>query len=236
MDKQEIVAVIRRELGSVITQRQAAKKDAALNAARVALRTFQSGRMAETHADLLRDPGTRAAAQFFLTDLYGADDLSQRDANLERVIPAMERMLPAPALATVAGAVSLDALSERLDAAMARRLGEDFTEADYIAAYRKAGSRAERERQIDQVASLGMSLCELVRVPLIGATLSMMRGPARLANLGDLQNFLERGFKAFKSMKQPEDFVATVVSREREILRRLYAGAENPFLLREDSH
>lgn len=233
MSKQEIVSVIRRELESVIAQRQAAKEDPALHVARIALRSFQSQRMTDTHADLLKNPATRAAAQFFLTDLYGAEDLSQRDANLERVIPAMERTLPVPALETVAEAIALDALSEKLDAAMARQLGEKFTEEDYIAAYLRTGDRADRERQIGHVESVGKALCELVRVPLIGTTLSMMRGPAKLANLAELQSFLERGFKAFKAMKRPTEFVETIASREKAIMCRLYAGDERPFFLGE---
>lgn len=227
--KQEIAAAIRRDLESVIVTRQAARGDPAFHAARLAVRSFQSQRMADTHADLLKAPGSRAAAQFFLADLYGTDDQSQRDASLARVVPAMERMLPVAALRTVAQAIALDALSERLDAGMARRLGERFGEADYIAAYRKTGTRADRERQIDHVESVGRALCELVGIPLIGSTLAMMRGPAKLANLAELQNFLERGFTAFKGMKRPGDFVDTVVRRERTIMRRLYAGEESPF-------
>jgi len=230
-NKHDIAAVIRRELESVISERRASRDDPALHAARLAVRSFQSQRMADTHADLLKSPGTRPAAQFFLADLYGSEDLSQRDASLERVVPAMERMLPATALQTVAEAIALDALSEKLDTGMARCLGEQFTEADYIAAYRKTGTRTDRERQIGHVETLGRALCELVRIPLIGSTLAMMRGPAKLANLAELQSFLERGFKSFKGMRKPGDFVDTVVRRERAILRRLYAGGTNPFSL-----
>lgn len=229
VSRRKVVSVLRRELAAAIAARQAAITDAKRHAARIAVRAFQAQRMADTHADLLSTPGTRAAAQFFLTDLYSTEDLSQRDASLERVFPAMERMLPGAALSTVAEAIALDALSEKLDAAMARRLGENFTEEDYIVAYRKSGTRADRERQIAQVESVGQALCELIRIPLIGSTLAMMRGPAKLAGLGELQSFLERGFKAFKGMKDPETFVATVVRREREVMRRLYAGEGNPF-------
>lgn len=228
-DKRKIVSALRRELAAVIAARQAARSDPVLHAARIAVRSFQAQRMADTHADLLKASGTRAAARFFLADLYSTEDLTQRDASLERVVPAMERMLPGAALATVAEAIALDALSEKLDAAMARRLGEEFTEADYIAAYRKSGTRADRERQIDHVESLGRALCELIRIPLIGSTLAMMRGPAKLANLAELQNFLERGYKGFKGMKSPSAFVDTVVQREREILQRLYAGKASLF-------
>jgi hypothetical protein len=231
MDKQESIAILRRELEFVIAERRTARTDPAAYAARIALRHFQSQRMADTHADMLKAPGTRAAAQFFLSDLYGPDDLAQRDASLERIVPTMERLLPAAALAAVAEAVALDALSERLDGAMALQLGEKFTREDYIAAYRKTATRADRERQLRHIESVGMALCDLVGIPLIGSTLAMMRGPAKMAHLGDLHNFLERGFKAFKGMRDPHAFVATIVRRESVILSGLYAGKENPFAL-----
>lgn len=231
MTKKEVISVLRQELEAVIEARRAAKENPDLQSARLALRQFQARRMASTHADLLADARTHAAATFFLDDLYGTHDLAERDASLQRVVPSMERMLPVAALETVAEAISLDALSERLDTAMARQLGQEFTEADYIDAYRKVTRRADRERQIEYVQSVGMALCELVRVPLIGSTLAMMRGPAKLADLAELQGFLERGFTAFKKMKRPQDFVATVVDRERTIMEQLYAGSATPFAL-----
>ena len=103
----------------------------------------------------------------------------------------------------------------QLDTALAARLGPDFDERDYVAAYRETATRAAREQQLRQVESVGNGLCRLVRIPLLGGTLAMMRGPARLAKLGDLQNFLERGFNAFKAMPRPQQFVATIVARER---------------------
>ncbi|WP_460840398.1 FFLEELY motif protein [Noviherbaspirillum agri] len=229
MTKKTIIVRLRKELDSVIAERRAASDDEASRAARLALRQFQSQRMAGTHGDLLANPETNAAAAFFLSDIYGTEDLTQRDANLERVVPTMERLLPSAALETVADAVALDALSERLDAAMAGQLGPVFSEADYIEAYPRVTARADRVRQLEHVESVGMALCALVQVPFIGSTLSMMRRPAKLADLADLQSFLERGFKAFKKMKRPEDFVATVVSRERAIMERLYGGHSRPF-------
>lgn len=229
MDKQEITAALRTDLARVAAERLIARMDPATGAARVALKRFQSVGMARTHADMLASSDTRDAARFFLDDLYGPQDLTRRDADLERIVSAMERMLPLSALRTVAEAVALDALSESLDAAMAQRLGDEFSEEEYIAAYRVVSSHEDRARQIDQVESVGNALCDLVCIPLIGGTLKMMRGPAKLARLGELQNFLERGFNAFKSMKQPRAFVEKIVQRERRIMENLYAGRPSPF-------
>lgn len=229
MSKQAVVTAIRRELKSVISERNAAARDPAALAARLALRHFQSRRMASTHADLLEDAEYRAAAQFFLSDLYGTEDLTERDANLVRVIPSMEKLLPVAALEIVSRAIALDALSEKMDAAMAARLGKEFSEDDYIAVYRAVTTQADRKRQLDYVEAVGIALCDLVRVPLIGSTLSMMRGPAKLADLSELHSFLERGFRAFKAMREPRHFVEMVVSRERAIMENLYAGKTRPF-------
>lgn len=223
-EKHNVIVELQHELETAIAARKAARSDLATEAARSVLRNFQAARMARTHADLLASPESHDAAQFFLTDLYGSGDLTQRDANLARIIPMMERALPVAALRTITDAVALDALSEKLDLAMAAHLGENFAEADYIAGYRNWTDRADRERQLGYVQSVGAALCDLVHKPMIGSTLALMRGPARLANLSDLQNFLERGFKAFHKMKNPEAFVMMVVRRERAIMAHLYAG------------
>ena len=127
MKKQHIVDSCRRELRSVVTIRRSAKRDVAALAAISAVKQFQAERMATTHADLLAAPDSRAAAQFFLSDLYGAKDFTQRDTDIERIIPLSEHILPVSALSTIAEAIALDALSETMDKAMAARLGESFT-------------------------------------------------------------------------------------------------------------
>lgn len=229
MHKQELVSALRRELEGLAQRRRDALRDPASRAARLALQQFQSARMSATHADLLAAPESAAAAGFFLNDLYGAKNVTQRDADVERILPTMERMLPLPALAAIVQAIELDALSESLDAAMAARLGPHFEVDRYVIAYRETASRGVREQQVQYVEAIGSALCSLVRVPLLGATLVMMRGPAKLARLAELQNFLERGFTAFRRMQRPREFVATVAARERRIMEQLYAASAAPF-------
>lgn len=231
MEKNHITATLRHALQTVIAERRVAIVNPGVAAARTALRQFQSARLAATHADLLAAKETRAGAQFFLEDLYGAKDFTRRDADLERIVPMIERLLPVSALKYIAEAIELDALSESLDAAMASRLGEHFTADDYVLAYRSVGCRFDREQQIAHVDSVGHSLCELVHKPMLGVTLTAMRTPAKLAKLSELQQFLERGYDAFKQMTRPEDFVTAIVTRESLILENLYAGKPAPFKL-----
>jgi hypothetical protein len=228
MTKEKILSPLEMQLRDARLERQAAERDPALQSARLALKTFQSARLARSHADLLAAPDTHHAVLFFLEELYGTHDLSQRDTDLERIAPTMQRVLPADALQTITDAMQLDALAERLDTSMAKLLGPEFTDADYVAAYRVAMTPADRARQLDLVQALGESLSQLVRIPMLTTTLVLMRGPARMAGLGGLQQFLERGFSAFKRMKKPMDFVAAICQRERAIMHGIYNGNPAP--------
>jgi hypothetical protein len=167
------------------------------------------------------------AATFFLTDLYGSKDLTRLDADVRRVVPTTKRLLPTAGLETVADAIELEALSEELDLAMAAALGPNLTAAAYGRAYRKVDRRNDRERQIDLIEDLGHSLDRLVHQPLIGTALSMMRRPARFAGLGELHEFLQQGYDAFRTMGGAGEFLNLIVGRERKLLEALFAGDDS---------
>jgi hypothetical protein len=57
----------------------------------------------------------------------------------------------------------------------------------------------------------------------------MMRQPARLAGLGQLHDFLERGFDAFRRMGGAGEFLTTVVARETALMDAMFAGDTAPF-------
>jgi hypothetical protein len=209
--------------------------DDALRARREALRVWQAQRLAHTHADLLAEPRHAQAARFFLDELYGAKDFSQRDVELARLIPTLTRFLPQAALDTIADAVELDALSERLDLATARALqadpalaGRPIDDAAYARAYRSAGARTDRERQIELIGHIGGALDRLVRQPLLSMLLGAMETPARLAGLSAMHAFLASGFRAFKAMRGADAFIERITRREAELMQRFYAGTPDP--------
>ena len=59
--------------------------------------------------------------------------------------------------------------------------------------------------------------------------LKLMREPARVAGLGDLQEFLERGFESFRVMQGADQFLAIICDRECAILKRLFSAEAEPF-------
>jgi len=197
------------------------------------LKEWQAARLAVTYADLLASERYRPAAEFFLSDLYGPKDFRTRDEELARVVPVMVRMLPARALATLLEAVRMDTLSESLDSDMVqalRRAGR-ATAIDwpaYAAAYRRCGRRQDRELQIALVGQIGKTLDRLTRMPLISISLKLMHGPAHLAGLGALHDFLQGGFEAFSFMKGADEFLAIVTERETALMLELFADPNAP--------
>lgn len=229
-DLEDVADRLTRQLDRAAALRAAAADNPKLDAARQRLRAWQAVRLARTHADLLASPRMGLAATFFLTDIYGSEDLSRLDADVRRVVPAMKRVLPTAGLETVAKAIELEALSEEFDVAMAEALGSKATALDaasYAAAYRRVDRRADRERQIDLIEDLGELLDRLVHHRLIGTLLWTWRKPAQLAGLGGLQDFLERGYKAFARMGDAAEFLGLVIGRERKLLEALFAGDDS---------
>lgn len=229
--KDKIVRRLVAQLDLAAGLRESTAQEPAALSGRRLLREWQARSLARRHADLLESPRFAATASFFLSDIYGPKDLSRHQQDVRRVVPIMRKVLPAAGLETVADALELNTLSEALDAAMVRALGpgvERLDEAGYGRAYREVGRRVERERQIDLVAQLGRSLDHLTRQPFVGKALSLMRKPAVLAGLGELQDFLERGYAAFLEMGGAEAFLDLVVARERAVMEALFAGEDRP--------
>jgi len=198
------------------------------------LRAWQAQRLGASFADLLAVPRSHAAAAFFLSDLYADRDFSGRDAGVTRVVPLMSRLLPNALLRALGEAVELGALSHALDLRMVRVLAREppaagIDQTRYAAAYCQAGCPRLRRRQIDLIVAVGQTLDRAVHKHGVGRLLRASRLPARLAGLGDLQAFLERGFAAFRRLDGADDFLEAIASRERAVSRRLFSGHPQPF-------
>lgn len=221
-----------RELARVQRLHEDRRGNPILAGALERLADWQARRLRMTYADIAVDPRYAAAIQFFQNDLYGAADYSRRDADLARVVPMMVKMLPDTVIATAAAAVELNALSQELDRVLLGRLPRAdavFTVAEYCKAYRRAGNFPLRKRQIALISEIGTALDRAVRKPFVSTALTMMRQPARLAGLAALQDFLERGFAAFRNMRGAGEFLATVNERETHIHDAIVEGSSDPF-------
>ena len=221
---QASTARILTDLAAVASERKARAADPSLGARVEALKRYQQRRFELTYADLLAHPRYAGSANFFLDELYGPNDFTQRDEQFARVVPPMVHVFPYEVVQTVEALASLHALSERFDTEMAQTLdGTEIHARDYVRAWQRCGDPAGREKQIALLQRVGGALDVLTRKPLLRHSLRLMRGPARVAGLGALQSFLEAGFDTFRGMRGAADFLAKIGERERTIAAALFS-------------
>ncbi|ALN85519.1 hypothetical protein IEQ11_10160 [Lysobacter capsici] len=199
------------------------------------LRSWQARRLEASFDRFLRDPRRRPAAQFFLSDVYNDRDFSRRDADIAKVLPMMQRLLPGALLNTVADAIELGLLTHAFDLRISQCLHEIAPRRRkldgrlYAQAYRACGLPRLRDHQIDLIARVGLGLGKALRMPGIMTLLKLSRGPAKAAGLSELQGFLERGFAAFSQLGDVREFIAEIEEDEREVARRLFEEDGDPF-------
>ena len=109
------------------------------------------------------------------------------------------------------------------------RVDGGFTVAEYCRAYRRAGDLSGRRRQIALIGEVGAALDHYVHKRLVRTSLVMMRKPAHVAGLSALQDFLERGFVAFRTMNGAHEFLAVVRERETRVHEAIVGGGNDPF-------
>lgn len=219
------VSSILADLRLVAAEREQRAASASLMAHVRAIKHYQQRRFSHTYADLLAAPRYAAVARFFLDELYGPHDFTERDAQLARIVPALVRLFPQAMVDAVGTLVQLHALSEVLDSRMGANLdGVDVDASRYIEAWCATGMVESRERQIALTLEVGTALDALTRKPLLRNSLRLMRRPAHAAGLGALQGFLETGFDTFRAMGGAQEFLSLIESREHRLADALFAA------------
>lgn len=190
------------------------------------VKRLQAQRFQGTYADFLADPLYAAATRFFLEELYGEHDFSQRDDQFGRIAGAIERLFP-PAVAQLAvDLAEIHALTESLDHDMAKHWSAQNQQLSpsqrYVRSWRLTGERQLRERQLAVVQHMGAKLQLMTRKKSLLFALKLMRQPAHAAGLGALQQFLERGFSSFATMADPTVLMNAIADRETVWIHRLF--------------
>jgi hypothetical protein len=93
----------------------------------------------------------------------------------------------------------------------------------YAEAYRICDNHAERVHQIDLTQSVLRQVSEGARLLIVGVAMKMVKVPAQTAGWVEIYDFLERGYGAFRQMKDAKKFVATIAQRELSLLDLMYA-------------
>ena len=218
-DSLQVVSQFRRQHAS----------NPALAQASAEVKRFQARRFQATYADLLQIPRYKAAATFFLHELYSDKDYAERDQQFARIVKTISRLFPQEVVNTTAALAELHALTETLDDQMATcwladsvKIPEGSEFDQYIRCWRRLANREARHRQLDVVLQLGQEMDRLTRMRGLQTLLKMMRRPAAAAGLDALQKFLETGFAAFAKMDGADAFLKLIQQRESEWIKSLF--------------
>jgi hypothetical protein len=234
-------AVILRQYLASVEQLRLEERSPPVQYAWQAVRRVQVQRFRATYADFLSDGRHSAAAQFFLSELYGQHDYTQRDAQFGRIAGAIERLFPHHVMTLAVQIAQVHALTETMDWAMAavwaesphvqmvlaaqtqsRPIPADALAAGYIHAWRTVQRYDDRQRQLQAVLALGEQLTRVVRIAGLRTALKLMRRPAHAAGLSALQAVLEQGFDAFAAMGNTSAFLKGITDRETHWLDTLH--------------
>jgi hypothetical protein len=208
-----------------------------LNPQLVLLRSWQTKRLKETYANFYNDPQYLPAIEFFLNDIYSASDFSQRDADFEQLHNVFSRILPASMIKILTDAIELNELTINLDQKLLRALVDDLGMVDeitpqlYAEGYRICDNYQERVYQIELIVALLYEAWKGARLPMIGPSLRLAKRPSYAAGWSELYDFLERGYKAAKKMRDVSSMADTIYEREMRILEQVFAGEPYPFQL-----
>lgn len=185
-------------------------------------------RLSQTHADLLASERYGLACRFFLSDLYAPEDFSHRDRAFHQLYHSLRYYLPPPLFGILKEAIELNDLTRSLDESLLAVLVNDLNMSDsltpemYAEAYRRCDNYDDRMRQIEMLVEVGRKTDRIVRLPFIGLGLRLAHTPAHRAGWGMVQDFLERGYAAFKQIKGADEFLQTIYQREMENLDQIY--------------
>ncbi len=126
--------------------------------------------------------------------------------------------------------VLTEELDEALLAVLVGEMGtEEITEETFLEAFRRCDDEPRRRRQIDLLLEVGNDLDSVVNTPGAYTAMRWSRLPARVAGLGELQQFLEAGFMVFREVRGAKGFMTIIAEREMEVLDRIYHGHPRPF-------
>ena len=198
-----------------------------LNEMKVALQKYQIGRLSQTYADLRAEERYAELAQFFFVDLYYVGDRAERNESFLRLWKHFEKVLGRVIVQGLSDLVDFYMLSERLDEACAAQLVKmkaplDFSDEQYEKAYRWCDNYADRVAQLEYVDRTLVFVHATSQRRLLGVLISTMQATARLIGASAMVDFLDRGYTAFRRVKDVTYFRQTIAKRERERLDRIW--------------
>ena len=198
-----------------------------------ALVAFQIHRLKRTYRDFVESPTFSALTRFFLEEVYSTENKAERDAGIKKVYDKFKEKVGADIAENVQNCIRLNDLTDRLDLLMVKKLEEmgirsNFTQDEYEEAYYLTDAYDARVEQIDLIVSCLRYFHGLSRYRSIGFALTVLRPYALLRGARVLIDFLQAGYRSFRSAGATTEFEEAIQTRELERLDRVYSLGKRP--------
>jgi len=189
---------------------------------------FQVCRLQQTYRDLTEDSRYALLAKFFFEDVYSTRDKERRDASAQALHAKVRQVLGEEPVRNLERVIELNELTDRLDFALVRKLhalgvSSVIREPRYEEAYFLCDNYEDRMRQIELILHSIRYFHGLAQYRSIGMGLKILRPYALLRKATALLDFLQNGYRAFRSIKNIDPFYECVKVREIERLNRIYS-------------
>lgn len=194
---------------------------------------FQIDRLKGTYRDFAESETYAALTRFFLEEVYSTEHKTERDAAIRKVYDKFKEKIGADIAESTKQGIRLNELTDELDFRMVRKLEEmgvrdSFTEDEYEEAYYLTDVYQERVEQIDLILSSMRYFHGISRYRSVGIALTVLRPYALLKGARVLIDFLQSGYRAFRTVDGTEAFEEAVHDREMERLDRIYSLGKRP--------
>ncbi len=189
------------------------------------LQQFQSNRLNETYADLREDSQYAAISDFFFNRLYAPADFTFRDTSIKTLQQTLEGKIYRPIAAAMAKVVKLHELSDRLDDQMVEKMIENHIDAQLtMDQYRTIYCQIDCDERVNQIKMAGdatRSFYHLSRKWMVAISLKTINVASHFLNIGDIMDFINEGYTAFRKIRDIDYFIDTLSSREMDWHHRL---------------
>lgn len=193
-----------------------------------ALVTHQVNRLRDTYSDFIADEWYQQLALFFFNRLYSSEGKEERDASFAELYDSFRSKLGDNIASNLRKLMEVNKLSDELDeevaALLAKKVGSrnTFTNEQYEEAYYEADRYGERVEQIELLCETMTFFHQLANRRGTGLILKILKCAARLKGAKHFAQFLQDGFRAFRSVPDIIFFREALRTRELKRLDRIY--------------
>lgn len=198
-----------------------------------ALVAHQIERLKDTYRDFVSNEATRALGEFFFQRIYSTVDKEKRDADFKRMYEIFKDRLGDEIAEQLRKLIYVNELTDQLDDRIVETLegfGVDgvFTNEEYERAYKECDNYEERAEQIELLCDAMVFFHRIAHWPSMGLALKVIKLVARLKGARELAEYLDEGYRAFKTVKEITRFRDAVYEREFKRLNRIYGLPQEP--------